>query len=195
MRLLLVCQANIVRSACAELLARTMARGARSWEIESAGVRALAGAPVDPVAASVLSRRGIDTAAHRARQATAHVVRRADLVLTFEASQRAWLLDQHPHLVRSTFTIRRAAALLADRPRHGEPLGFLAHDSQPYAAGDDFADPYGQGVAATARAVDEIASLLRPVLRGLGALRDPGEEPRRRERVSMTSTRMTGTRP
>jgi protein-tyrosine phosphatase len=183
MRLLFLCQANIARSATAELLARHMRPMSSSWDVESAGVRALSGDPIDPVMSAQLGGRGIDTSAHRARQATARMVRGADLVLTFEAYQRRWVLEQEPAVVRSTFTIRRAARLLADRPRHGEPLGFLAHDNQSYAGEDDFADPYGRGVEVAAKAVEEIERLLRVILQGLGALDEPANERRRQERV------------
>ena len=169
MRLLLLCQANIARSACAEVLARSMSDDPGAWIVTSAGVQALSGHPIDPVMAAALERRGLDASTHRARQAAPHLLKAADLVLTFESSQRAWVLAQQPAAVRSTFTIRRAAQLLADRPRHGEPLGFMAHDSTAYGPDDDFADPFGRGPSAAERAVEEIESLLEVVLPALGA--------------------------
>ena len=174
MRLLLVCQANIARSACAETLARALVGDAPQWAVASAGVRALVGHGIDADMAAALRHRGLDASAHRARQATPQLFADADLVLTFESAQRSWVLAQHPAAARSTFTIRRAARLLADRPRHGEPLGFLAHDATAYGHDDEFADPYGHGPDVAERAADEIDRLLRVVLTGLGALHARG---------------------
>ncbi|GAB3052629.1 hypothetical protein GCM10027053_10840 [Intrasporangium mesophilum] len=169
MRLLFVCQANIARSAGAAALARAMAPATTAWTVDSAGVSALVDHPIDPVMAEALSHRSVDASAHRARQLSAHLVQEADLILTFEAAQRAWVLAQHPAAVRSTFTVRRAARILADRPRHGEPLGFLAHDRAAYGPDDDFPDPYGHGLGAARRAAGEIEDLLCVILPALGA--------------------------
>jgi protein-tyrosine-phosphatase len=152
--------------------------------VDSAGVSALVGHSIDPVMAAALGDRGIDTAEHRARQLSAHLLRSADLILTFEAVQRAWVLAQRPAAVRSTFTVRRAALVLADRPRHGEPLGFLAHDRKAYGPDDDFPDPYGHGPEAARRAVEQIEELLRVVLPALGAVDAPTPSPQAGELVS-----------
>jgi protein-tyrosine-phosphatase len=165
-----VCHANISRSASAELLARALVCDEGAWSFSSAGMAALVGHPIDPVMAGVLDERGIGSSDHRAQQATHDLMKTADLVLTFESAQRLWVLAQHPAAIRTTFTIRRAARLLADRPRHGEPLGFLAHDSSAYGPDDDFADPYGRGPLVAREAAQGIESLLHVVLPALGAV-------------------------
>ncbi|MBX0301324.1 hypothetical protein K2F54_15225 [Cryobacterium sp. 1639] len=167
--LLFVCQANIARSASAELLARHAIGGEGAWEVASAGVDALAGHGVDPELARALHRRGIGTSAHIARQVDADMLADADLVLAFEARQRTWMLKESPASVRSTFTIRRAAHALRRLPRRAEPLSFLALDDAPYLGEDDFADPYGRGSAAAESAVAEIAELLEVILAAVGA--------------------------
>lgn len=162
--MLFVCHANIARSASAELLARHHSRTDSGWQFASAGVSARVGQAIDPEIAAALHRRGVDTAGHRARQADSGLFAQADLVLVFESSQRDWVLREAPRLMRSTFTIRRAAHVLRRRPRRAEPLSFLAADEAPYTDADDFADPYGRGPAAAEHAVNEITELLARIL-------------------------------
>ena len=64
-KVLVVCIGNICRSPTAEYLLRHRL-GARATMIESAGLAALAGNPVDPVAGELLAQHGIDASAHRA---------------------------------------------------------------------------------------------------------------------------------
>jgi protein-tyrosine phosphatase len=167
--LLFVCQANIARSASAELIARHLLGTGGAWHVASAGVSALVGHGVDSELAGALHRRGIDASAHTARQVDLALLSSADLVLAFEARQRAWVLKESPASVRSTFTIRRAARALQGLPRRAEPLSFLAVDDAPYVDADDFADPYGHGPAAAESAVAEIAELLEVILAAVGA--------------------------
>lgn len=171
--LLFVCHANIARSASAELLAHQRLGADPTWQVSSAGVGALVGHPVDGDLAAALSRRGIDSSAHRARQVDAELLGAADLVLVFEARHRSWILKESPALVRSTFTIRRAARVLQGLSRRAEPLSFLAIDNAPYTSRDDFADPYGQGPDAAEAAVAEISDLLDVILPRLGAVAPP----------------------
>lgn len=171
--LLFVCHANIARSASAELLAQQRVGADTSWQVASAGVTALSGHPIDSDLAAALQRRGIDTSAHRARQADEAMLAEADLVLVFETCQRAWVLQESPSLIRSTFTIRRAARVLQGLSRRAEPFSFLAVDNAPYTSEDDFADPYGQGPEAAEAAVAEIAALLDIVLPAVGAVPRP----------------------
>ncbi|MBI4757169.1 MAG: low molecular weight phosphotyrosine protein phosphatase [Betaproteobacteria bacterium] len=71
----------------------TVAAGAR---VTSAGLGALVGQSVDPLAREVLGERGIDLSAHRARQLTAEAVRGADLILVMEAWQQKEIETAHP---------------------------------------------------------------------------------------------------
>lgn len=171
--LLLICQANIVRSPAAELIARAWGADGGAWTVASAGVRALREEPIDPAIGTALGHRGIQARGHRSRQCDVAMIREAELVLAFESTQRAWALQQCPAALRSTFTIRRAARLLAAKPRRAEPLAYLALDEAAYEPDDDFADPFGQGDEAADQAVGEIERLLRVVLPALGVTDRP----------------------
>jgi|LSQX01.1.fsa_nt_gb protein-tyrosine-phosphatase len=192
-RLLFVCSANIVRSPSAELLALARVRGAAravppggrgghagrgQWEIASAGVRALAGDGVDPDVAAALHRRGIDTRMHRAHQVDAAMLEAADLVLTFEAMHRSWIIDEVPSRRGTTLTVRRATQLLSQIPRRADPLGYLAGDNQAYGPADEFADPYGLGPDTAEAAVAEIEQLLAVILPALDAVPRGATAPR-----------------
>jgi protein-tyrosine phosphatase len=61
--------------------------------IESAGLNALAGRPIDPLAEATLAEHGLTGGAHVARQVTPQMVERAELVLVME--------EPHVALVRS----------------------------------------------------------------------------------------------
>lgn len=175
-QLLFVCRANVLRSAAAEALARSLAPGG-DWRFASAGVQTMAGNPIDIDVASALATRGVSAADHRARQLSAPLLREADLILTFEVSQRAWVIREDPRRARSVLTIRRAAAILGEGAgTAGEPaplsacgLGLLRADSHRYGPDGDFADPIGQSPQAISAAVDEIEVLLKVILRGIGA--------------------------
>ncbi len=85
-RILVVCIGNVCRSPMAECVLRERLRG-RSVAVESAGLAALVGQPIDPLAASVLAERGMSADSHVARQVDASMVRAADLVLVMEKKQ------------------------------------------------------------------------------------------------------------
>lgn len=64
--------------------------------IESAGIGALSGKPADPTAVELLAEQGIDASAHRARQVTAGMLARADLILAMESKHLKHLHELAP---------------------------------------------------------------------------------------------------
>lgn len=103
-KVLVVCIGNICRSPTAEYLLRQRL-GARATTVESAGLAALAGNPIDPLAADLLAERGIDASAHRARQLDESVVAGANLILVMQRSHLASLAKRWPHAVGRTFLL------------------------------------------------------------------------------------------
>lgn len=172
-RLLFVCHANIVRSAAAELLSRAGVDAEGGWTFRSAGIGALVGRGIDEPIGRLLEGRGIDTSGHSAEQVSRGLVHEADLILTFEAAQRAWVLNEEPQARIKTLTVRRAARLLSRIPRRADPIAFLAADDAPYDASDDFEDPFGGGLPAAARALVELDGLLAVILPGIDATSRP----------------------
>ena len=70
------------------LLARRLRDRGIEGTVTSAGISALVGFPADAMARELMTARGLDLGAHRARQLTPDLVRAADLVLTMEAGQQ-----------------------------------------------------------------------------------------------------------
>lgn len=186
-RLVLLCHANIARSAAAGLLAGAMLGERSDWTVLSRGTHARPGARIDRTIGGAVHALGVATGAHRSTQATPDDLREADLVLAFEGRQRAWALQCAPTTARTTFTIRRAAALLA-----AGGAAALASDNDQYTPADDFADPFGKGPAAAAQAVTEIDALLRSILPAVGAI-DATALPVASSRATRWSARHPGT--
>jgi protein-tyrosine phosphatase len=88
-RVLTVCVGNICRSPMAEVLLRARLQARKpDAVVESAGIAALVGKPADPIAAALMSERGLDLSGHRARQLTPELARRFELVLVMEAGHQ-----------------------------------------------------------------------------------------------------------
>lgn len=110
---LLVCTGNICRSPMAELVAAAAVRSALGEQLadaatlmHSAGVAGWTGEPMDPRAAAVLTARGLDPGAFRARRLTEDLVRGADLVLCAAREHRFAVVAAVPGALRRAFTIR-----------------------------------------------------------------------------------------
>lgn len=88
-RILMVCTGNICRSPMAEvLLADRLRKLGIEVTVSSAGLRALVGAPADPLALELIQKRGLDLSAHRGRQLTREIIHASDLVLVMEDRQK-----------------------------------------------------------------------------------------------------------
>lgn len=82
----MVCVGNVCRSPTAEAILCRRCPG-DGIVVESAGLGALAGNPIDPFAETILVEHGLSAKAHVARQVTPALVDAADIVLVMEAQQ------------------------------------------------------------------------------------------------------------
>lgn len=80
-RVLVVCVGNICRSPMAEVLFRHYVPG---LTVSSAGIGALSGNPMDPLAKAALQAHGLDGGRHKARQLYLDLIFQADLILAME---------------------------------------------------------------------------------------------------------------
>lgn len=94
-RVLIVCVGNICRSPMAEVVLRQQLTD-RKIVVESAGLAAMVGSPIDPLAESVLVAHGLSGKSHLARQIEGTLVKSADVVFTMDKRQRAALLALAP---------------------------------------------------------------------------------------------------
>ena len=66
--------------------------------VQSAGTAALASYPADPFAMSVMAEHGYDISKHRAKQATASILKAADLILGLDQTHIDWMAREFPEL-------------------------------------------------------------------------------------------------
>ncbi len=116
---LVICVGNICRSPMAEGLLRQALPG---HTVSSAGLGAVVGQPADPIAVELMRSRGVDIAAHRARQVQGKLMADTDLVLVMELEHQRHLEREYPLLHGKIFRLCESAkADVADPYRKGLP--------------------------------------------------------------------------
>lgn len=102
--ILVVCTGNVCRSPVGEALLR---QALPSHRISSAGLGALVGHGVEPVAARLAEAAGLDVSGHRARQIDARMVRAADLILVMSEGHRLAIAEHFPCATGKTMRFGR----------------------------------------------------------------------------------------
>ncbi len=103
-RILVVCTGNICRSPVAEAFLRQQLP---ERQIGSAGLGALVGKPVSPLARELAEADGLDVSHHQARQLTATMIQEADLILVMSEGQRRAVGQQAPQALGKTLLLGR----------------------------------------------------------------------------------------
>jgi protein-tyrosine phosphatase len=162
-RVLVVCTANQYRSPLAEHLLREAVRDLDpTWELSSAGVRAIDGQPLDPLVAGFLHDHAIATDGWTSRRLTPEIVRRADLILTAEESHRRAVVTLEPAALRRTFLLLQFARL-------AQALNLERAAGNTARPGDvDLIDQ-----------ILRVRAHLQPVIGDADALKDPAGKPSR----------------
>ena len=106
-RILIVCVGNICRSPMAEVLLRKHLGGGDHVAVESAGLAALVGNPIDPLAEMVLADNGLTGRDHVARQVNEEMIGKADLVLAMQKRHLNALHAIAPQARGKTFLMGR----------------------------------------------------------------------------------------
>ncbi len=125
---------------------------------------------MDEVMAGTLIERGLSAETFLSRPLTAALIEDADLVLTAEASHRAFILDDHAAAFRKVFTLGQVAEVVRNSPEGltgpelVRALGDRRGASEPRL---DVRDPYGRGAKAAEAAAEQIDELLRVVVPAL----------------------------
>ena len=154
LNVLFVCTANICRSPFMEITARELAGPDAPVEFSSAGTHGFREYPMDSVMAGALTERGLSADTFLSRPLTADLIEDADLVLTAEASHRAFILDDHAAAFRKVFTLGQVAEVVRNSPEGLtgpellRALGERRGASEPRL---DVRDPYGRGAKAAER--------------------------------------------
>ncbi|HET7664099.1 MAG TPA: low molecular weight protein-tyrosine-phosphatase [Rhodanobacteraceae bacterium] len=100
----MVCVGNVCRSPMAEVLFRHYAPG---LTVSSAGLGALSGHPMHPIAKAVLEMHGLDGGMHLARQVYARLVSQSDLILGMEQAQVDSIKQDAPDASERIFLLGR----------------------------------------------------------------------------------------
>ncbi|MGP4715573.1 low molecular weight protein-tyrosine-phosphatase [Psychrobacter sp. T6-6] len=100
--ILVVCVGNICRSPIAEALLKEQYP---QKNVDSAGLSAVVGNPVDPNSQAVMDPYDIDMSNHIAKQINEKLVMNADLIFTMSDGQTKWIEERWPHCRGKTFKI------------------------------------------------------------------------------------------
>ncbi len=100
--ILVVCVGNICRSPIAEALLKEQYPRKK---VDSAGLSAVVGNPVDPNSQAVMDPYDIDMSNHIAKQINEKLVMNADLIFTMSDGQTKWIEERWPHCRGKTFKI------------------------------------------------------------------------------------------
>lgn len=96
---LVVCVGNICRSpVAAQLIATGLSMEGVSITVSSAGIGAMVGQEIDPVAAEIARANGLSLQPHTARQFTPEMGRRSNLLLVMEPGHRKHIVQKSPQL-------------------------------------------------------------------------------------------------
>ncbi|WP_084535431.1 arsenate reductase/protein-tyrosine-phosphatase family protein [Nocardia yamanashiensis] len=175
MHVLFVCSGNVCRSVIAERLTLAVAadHGLDDLSAESAGVRALVGFPVEPLAAQTITGLGGDPGNFKARRLKPEMVHRADLVLTMTDKLRDQVRELVPEALPRTFTLLEAYRIAKVSGARTVVGLHAARDDLAYVGRENISDPVGLSAQAFCEVGDRIAEALVPLLLALHAHQHP----------------------
>lgn len=123
--ILFVCTGNSCRSVMAEALMRKRLYelGKNGIEVSSAGVMAVKGLPPTDETIKAMKEADVDVAEFKSKNATADMIKKADLILTMEPVQKDIIVKLVPQAAQKTFLLKEYA-----NPSKILPKGFSVHD-------------------------------------------------------------------
>ena len=135
MKILIVCNANVVRSFMAErvLVSRLKRTGIDKVEVSSAGLLDMHGAPADMTARQILRENGIEDEGHHSQVVNESMIGEADLIVTMEMRQLQIIGDRYPQAIGK---LRILKSYLSE-PDYGKISGDTSGDIK---------DPYRQSI-------------------------------------------------
>ena len=180
----MVCTANVCRSPLAErLLHRALngEPGPERFAVRSAGTRAWAGAPMDPMAAAELVRLGGDPQGLSARDLSTDDCAEAGLILTATAEHRTQVLLECPQALKRTFTLLEFAHLVTSVEavcrNAGSPPAVVQAASAARGASrlDDYdvLDPHGRSATVHRNVADVVSTAVDATARALAGPASP----------------------
>lgn len=167
-KMLFVCTANICRSATAHAIANHLiAENNYPIEVDSAGIQALVGHPVEAEMAAVLDRKGISPAGITSTQLNRKLLTWADIVVVFEANHQSWILDEAPDQFKKVVPFGNLVAVFAEQEELTVAEALTAARRRPTKVESWVRDPFREGSAAAEQTTEIILDGLRQVLTNL----------------------------
>mgnify|MGYP003730920445 FL=1 len=143
-KILLVCSGNTCRSPMAKIIMEQLLKNANIHNIavESAGLYTTNGLPASEAAQIVMQEIGMDISTHTSQVVNEELMTEADLILAMTREHRRFLTGLFPQKKHQIFTL-------------GEFIG------QPEL---DIEDPYGLGLEAYRKSVQQLKEILTVVM-------------------------------
>ena len=162
-----VCTGNAARSVMAGAIFAAHVEDAEVEQVEitTAGTHVIEGMPMSWRTRDAIESLGVPVPDHRSRQATAHELDSADLVIALACEHVRWMRRFHPAAATRTATLRRLARDLHSGPEPlRERLADLQLDQVELEPWEDVLDPAGGDLDVFLACAKEIADLLHEVI-------------------------------
>ncbi|MGQ0824138.1 MAG: arsenate reductase/protein-tyrosine-phosphatase family protein [Actinomycetota bacterium] len=160
-----LCTGNAARSVMAGAILRERVPGLR---VTTSGTHVIEGMPMSWRTRDAIAALGLPVPDHRSRQAAAHELDTADLVIALAREHVAWMRRTHPSAAPRTATLKRLARDLVPGPAPlWERLATMRLHEVMLEPDEDVYDPAGGDLEVFVACAAKIAELLHDVIRRL----------------------------
>jgi protein-tyrosine-phosphatase len=168
-KVLFVCTGNSCRSPMAEGILKKMLKENEfdNFEVSSAGISTLDGAPASLFAMEVSKARGVDLSQHRSRQLNKQILKKTDLILAMSDEHLEYIRKMDKNALGKTYLLK---AFSPSRHQIGENHSASNKDESPGVLYIE--DPIGGSIDDYNRCFMEIEEEIGRVFRELISLAD-----------------------
>ncbi|WP_237189102.1 hypothetical protein [Rothia nasimurium] len=167
-QVLFVGTSNTTSSAAAQYLAQELSQPSSGWSFASAGIKAQAGAGINPDVAQALFRLEIETSAHQASQVERARVVESALILTMTEQERAWLHREFPRYRDKIHLLGQMARLQHRAGKRVDPVAFMKQLEDAPVPDDSLKPLTGKGLGPAEDLVRDLEDALATVVPWLG---------------------------